>query len=223
MVFYEPDKRDRDLLPHDPFKAFVAPRPIGWVSTVGPDGRGQPRAVQLLQRRLRQPADGDVLQRRAEGLGDVRASPAASSSGTWPTWDLREAMNQTSADAAARARASSSTPGWRWRRRGSSPRRGSPPRRSRSSARSSQVELRDVDGAPRRTSSTFGQVVGVHVDERHIVDGRFDTAGVKPIARCGYRGDYAVVDVAVRDAPAVTAPEIRSVGRSRVRCAWILH
>ena len=38
MVFYEPDKRDRDLLPHDPFKAFIAPRPIGWVSTVGPGG-----------------------------------------------------------------------------------------------------------------------------------------------------------------------------------------
>src|ERR671910_3868191 len=38
MVFYEPDKRDRDLLPHDPFKAFVAPRPIGWVSTLGPEG-----------------------------------------------------------------------------------------------------------------------------------------------------------------------------------------
>ena len=38
MLFYEPANRDRDLLPHDPFKAFVAPRPIGWVSTVGPGG-----------------------------------------------------------------------------------------------------------------------------------------------------------------------------------------
>ena len=38
MLFYEPDSRDRELLPHDPFKAFIAPRPIGWVSTVGPDG-----------------------------------------------------------------------------------------------------------------------------------------------------------------------------------------
>jgi flavin reductase (DIM6/NTAB) family NADH-FMN oxidoreductase RutF len=40
---------------------------------------------------------------------------------------------------------------------------------------------------------TFGEVIGIHVDERHIVDGRFDTAGVRPIARCGYRGDYATV------------------------------
>src|SRR5215207_5542808 len=35
--FYEP--RLGHGLPHDPFKAIVAPRPIGWISTVGPDGR----------------------------------------------------------------------------------------------------------------------------------------------------------------------------------------
>ena len=38
MIFYEPDKRDRVLLPHDPFKALVAPRPIGWISTRSPAG-----------------------------------------------------------------------------------------------------------------------------------------------------------------------------------------
>ena len=26
------------MLAHDPFKALVAPRPIGWVSTIGADG-----------------------------------------------------------------------------------------------------------------------------------------------------------------------------------------
>jgi flavin reductase (DIM6/NTAB) family NADH-FMN oxidoreductase RutF len=41
---------------------------------------------------------------------------------------------------------------------------------------------------------TFGQVVGVHVDEAAIVDGRVDLTRLKPIARCGYRGDYTVVD-----------------------------
>ena len=25
-------------LTHDPFKALVAPRPIGWITTIGPDG-----------------------------------------------------------------------------------------------------------------------------------------------------------------------------------------
>jgi flavin reductase (DIM6/NTAB) family NADH-FMN oxidoreductase RutF len=38
MIFYEPGKHDRSVLPRDPFKALVAPRPIGWISTVGVDG-----------------------------------------------------------------------------------------------------------------------------------------------------------------------------------------
>ena len=32
-MFYEPDKRE-SVLPHDPFKAIVAPRPIGWVTSM---------------------------------------------------------------------------------------------------------------------------------------------------------------------------------------------
>src|SRR5271165_1192934 len=38
-MFYEPSLRDKAKLPHDPFKAIVAPRPIGWISTRAIDGR----------------------------------------------------------------------------------------------------------------------------------------------------------------------------------------
>ena len=38
-MFYETGRRDKSLLPHDPFKAIVAPRPIGWISTRSLDGR----------------------------------------------------------------------------------------------------------------------------------------------------------------------------------------
>ncbi len=38
-MFYETGGRDRTKLPHDPFKAIVAPRPIGWISTRALDGR----------------------------------------------------------------------------------------------------------------------------------------------------------------------------------------
>ncbi|MBX2832837.1 MAG: flavin reductase family protein [Rhodospirillales bacterium] len=37
-MFYEPGKTPHNL-PHDPFKACVAPRPIGWISTVDREGR----------------------------------------------------------------------------------------------------------------------------------------------------------------------------------------
>jgi flavin reductase (DIM6/NTAB) family NADH-FMN oxidoreductase RutF len=32
-MFYEPYKKNHGL-PHDPFKAIVAPRPIGWISSM---------------------------------------------------------------------------------------------------------------------------------------------------------------------------------------------
>ena len=36
-MFYEP--REGHGLAHNPFKALVVPRPIGWISTVDPEGR----------------------------------------------------------------------------------------------------------------------------------------------------------------------------------------
>ena len=39
MYFYEPGNGHG--LPHDPFNAIVAPRPIGWVSTKGRRWFGQ--------------------------------------------------------------------------------------------------------------------------------------------------------------------------------------
>src|SRR5690606_34113095 len=39
----------------------------------------------------------------------------------------------------------------------------------------------------------FGRVVGIHIADELIVDGRIDMARYRPIARLGYM-DYAVVD-----------------------------
>ncbi len=55
------------------------------------------------------------------------------------------------------------------------------------------VTLDNLDGAPLDCHVVFGQVVGVHIDDRFIVGGRLDTAAMKPIARCGY-DQYAVVE-----------------------------
>ena len=40
---------------------------------------------------------------------------------------------------------------------------------------------------------TFGRVIGIHIDDDLIVDGRVDICRARPIARLGYM-DYAVVD-----------------------------
>jgi flavin reductase (DIM6/NTAB) family NADH-FMN oxidoreductase RutF len=55
------------------------------------------------------------------------------------------------------------------------------------------IDLTDLDGAPTQSHLVLGQVVGVHIDPVFIVDGRFDTAGARTLARCGYLADYVVV------------------------------
>lgn len=37
-MHYRPEARDTRLLPHDPIKAIVAPRPIGWISAMSRAG-----------------------------------------------------------------------------------------------------------------------------------------------------------------------------------------
>ena len=44
------------------------------------------------------------------------------------------------------------------------------------------VGLDDIDGKRTDRYVVFGQVVGVHIDDRFIVDGLLDTAAMKPIA-----------------------------------------
>jgi flavin reductase (DIM6/NTAB) family NADH-FMN oxidoreductase RutF len=55
------------------------------------------------------------------------------------------------------------------------------------------VAMETAAGEPVDCHVVFGEVVGVHIDDRFIVGGRLDTAAMKPIARCGY-DEYAVVE-----------------------------
>jgi flavin reductase (DIM6/NTAB) family NADH-FMN oxidoreductase RutF len=55
------------------------------------------------------------------------------------------------------------------------------------------IDLEDLEGCPSHRHVVFGQVVGIHIDDRSIKNGRLDTAAMGPIARCGY-ADYSVVD-----------------------------
>jgi hypothetical protein len=38
-IFYQPPLGEKSGLPHDPFKSFVIPRPIGWISTTSKEGQ----------------------------------------------------------------------------------------------------------------------------------------------------------------------------------------
>jgi flavin reductase (DIM6/NTAB) family NADH-FMN oxidoreductase RutF len=53
--------------------------------------------------------------------------------------------------------------------------------------------MQTFDGKPVDAHVVFGQVIGVHIDDHFIVNGKLDTGAMKPIARCGY-DEYAVVE-----------------------------
>ena len=53
------------------------------------------------------------------------------------------------------------------------------------------VPLNPLGGGEPSYYLVIGQVVGIHIDDRFIVDGLVDTAAMRPIARSGYR-DYFV-------------------------------
>ena len=95
MVFYEPDKRDRELLPHDPFKAFIAPRPIGWVSTVGPGGEVNLAPYSFFNAVSDRPP---MVMFSSNGPKDSATFATSGGEFVWnlATYELREQMNLTS-------------------------------------------------------------------------------------------------------------------------------
>ena len=192
MLFYEPHKRDRAVLPHDPFKALIAPRPIGWVTTRSSDGAINLAPYSYFNAFSAAPP---IIGFSSEGRKDSVTFAEQTREFVWnmPTWDLREKMNVSS---------------------GSFPRGDNefvhagltmapsrlvaPPRVAESPAvlecrLIDVIELTDVEGRPVDRYLVLGQVVGVHIDETFIKNGLVDTAAMRPIARCGYH-DYAVVD-----------------------------
>src|SRR5271157_4438043 len=96
MIFYEPEKRDRALLPHDPFKALVAPRPIGWISTRNTAGE-----VNLAPYSFFNAFGGapPLIGFSSEGAKDTETFAEETGEFVWnmTTTALREAMNASSA------------------------------------------------------------------------------------------------------------------------------
>jgi flavin reductase (DIM6/NTAB) family NADH-FMN oxidoreductase RutF len=124
-------------------------------------------------------------QRNAEETGEFVCSLA--------TYELREAMNRTSAPVAPdvdEMKLVGLTPALS--------RLVAPPRVKESPVAFECRYWRTIDlpgrnGNPGTNAIVLGQVIGIHIADEAIVNGRVDVTRLKPIARLGY-GDYAVVD-----------------------------
>jgi flavin reductase (DIM6/NTAB) family NADH-FMN oxidoreductase RutF len=190
-MFYETAKNDHGLR-RDPFKAIVAPRPIGWVSSMSAKGEINLAPYSYFNAVASEPP---VVMFSSEGWKDSVQfiSETKEFVCNLTTWDLRHAINQSSAPYPRGVN--------EMEKSGLKPahsRLVKPPRVADApcalECRLLQiVSLTDLAGQPIDRHTVFGQVVGVHIDERFIRDGKLDTAAMKPIARCGY-DEYAVVE-----------------------------
>jgi len=190
-MFYRPE--DGHGLPHNPFNAIVAPRPIGWISTRGAHGIDNlapysffnavayvPPQVMFASTGAKPDRDGtkdSVANIRETGVFCVNVVQMA---------DLH-AMNATSDsvphdqdefDIAGIDRASCETIDCA---------------RVAHAPAALECRLTEIVRLPGATNFVvFGQVTGVHLREDCLVDGRFEVTRFQPVARLGYR-DYSVV------------------------------
>ena len=190
-MFYDARKNDHGL-PYNPFKAIVAPRPIGWITSMSAKGEINLAPYSFFNGITDHPP---IVMFSSEGPKHSVAFAEETKEFvcSLATYDLRAAMNETSAPLARgvnEMQAAGLAP---------APSRFVKPPRVAASPCALEcrwlktVKLDDIDGRALDRYVVFGQVVGVYIDDRFLKNGKLDTAAMKPIARCGY-DQYAVVE-----------------------------
>jgi flavin reductase (DIM6/NTAB) family NADH-FMN oxidoreductase RutF len=180
-MFYRPE--DGHGLPHNPFSAIIAPRPIGWISSRGPEGDNlapysffnavayEPPQVMFASTGVKD----SLVNIRESGVFAVNIVAYAQ----------RDEMNRTSASVAHgvdefayagidKAECASINC----------------PRVAESPATLECVLTEIIALKGGKSHVVFGEVTGVHIRDEYLREGRLELALFEPLARLGYR-DYA--------------------------------
>jgi flavin reductase (DIM6/NTAB) family NADH-FMN oxidoreductase RutF len=188
--FYEPAKGHR--LAHDPFKAIIAPRPIGWMSTI--DAKDQ---VNLAPYSFFNAVSDKPPILMFAGAASQHSIANAESTGEFVfnlvSAKFAKTMNTTSAVVPRGVN--------EFGLAGLQQVKSELVRPPRVAGVPAAIECKvvavhrvhDLAGRDLERSVVVGQAVGIHIDPAMIRDGVFDTAAARPLARCGYRGDYVEV------------------------------
>ncbi len=185
--FYEPSKGHG--LPHDPFKAMVAPRPIGWISTRDAAGRLNLAPYSFFNAVCDNPP---MVMFSSSGWKDTVSNIKATGEFVCnlATRALAEKMNLTSA---ALAHGDSE---FEFAKVDAVPSRVVMPPRVAGSPAALECKLVQIvqlhcgDGTPIDQYLTIGEVVGVHIDRAYLKEGLFDLLATHPVQRAGYTADY---------------------------------
>jgi flavin reductase (DIM6/NTAB) family NADH-FMN oxidoreductase RutF len=194
-MFYEPGRTDHGL-PFDPFKSCVVPRPIGWISTLGPTGVANLAPYSQFQNLTFDPPY--VMFAANQGTHGRRKDSAHNAEQTgefvWnmATYDLREAVNRSAEEVSPEIdefelAGVTKAPSRLVR----------PPRVAESPVHFECVyysTLRLPGSRIGTVDVVIGRVVAVHIaDDVVTADGRIDVLKIRPIARLGYY-DYTSIE-----------------------------
>lgn len=191
-MFYKP--QEGHGLPHGPFTALIAPRPIAWLSTLNDEGCPNLAPYSFFNAVSGNPP---MLGFASEGMKDTLRNIVATGEFVvnLVSMDMAKAMNLTSAPlppdedefvAAGLDYVPSETV---------RPFRvvGTPA--ALECKLVSVTQLADLEGAPLHNRFVIGQVTGIYIDDVHLRDGLFDVAAAGIISRLGYREYARVTDV----------------------------
>ena len=190
-MFYEPKNGHR--LSHNPFNAIVTPRPIGWISTRDAQGIDNVAPYSFFNAVAYVPPQVMFASTasKADQIGTKDSVANIRETGVFCVniveYAMRDAMNATSAtlgkevDEFAHAgldKAACETIAC-----------------SRVALAPAALECKvtqilTLEGD--ENYAVFGEVVGVHMRDDCLVDGRFDITTYHPLSRLGYR-DYTVI------------------------------
>ncbi|MFO1326765.1 MAG: flavin reductase family protein [Rubrivivax sp.] len=176
-------------LKHDPFKALVVPRPIGWIGSVDAEGRPNLAPYSFFNGVAdRPPMVMFSSAGEKDSLRNVRATGEFTCSICG--WAQREAMNLSSAPLAPgvdefAAAGLQTAPSLRVK----APRVAGAP---------AALECRlwqtlDLPGG--RYTVVIGEVVAIYIDDAYVRDGLVDTGAMRVVSRLGYM-DYGVLEPA---------------------------
>lgn len=186
--FYNPAEGHR--LAHDPFKAIIAPRIIGWISSRSASGQLNLAPYSFFQAFASLPP---VIGFSSEGYKDTIRNIEETGEFVWnlATRELADQMNRSSEPVPSEVNefelvGLTTAPGHNV----NVPHVADSP--AALECKLLQVQrLKSLDGREIDNWLVLGQVVGVHIRSEFIRDGLFDTFGAQPIMRAGYARDYA--------------------------------
>ena len=192
-MHYQTSTNDHGMK-YDPFKAIVVPRPIGWIGTLSRDGVPNLAPYSFFNAVSDKPP---MVMFSSAGIKDSVRNVLDTGEFTcsFASLALARGMNLSAAPVRPEADEFSLA--------GLETAPSQLIRAPRVAASPAALECRlwktiELPQSPRATVPWFmliGEVVAIYIADEAIRDGRFDTAGQRPLARMGYM-DYTAVDPA---------------------------